>query len=669
MPRSLFIAIQSLEEKLRLKNIDIHHTKQELFKIVDIGRQSMKLRIVTRFLSILEVLAQQYEYDNGQTISKIKELINSSLITILSLVSGKLSNSEGVAQIDKYTKEVQELLKEKIENTPFLYELRLMKQFIFDIKNDIKYINEIFNKSLVKQHTKKDFKTIEYYLQRIYDYADFLELTSFSKLIDSIKIFIEKEYNNNKFWEIINDPNIKLSLEYFEYRIAFIQENIQNKDLIIKHLEENLPTKLINRLSENSSDTIQEKQFINDPSMTLTVDEINALMDDQENFETISFETKTEFNDNDLIAIPENVIAMNGKKKLTTPEEDILQDVSIKNRKDNAEYEDILIKLTGKLFSKQELLKELLPKESLVSADADLKELDDITKNLKEMLFERYYIKIGELLGLTLREYIRKEVQNLGRKIRLGIRGENSQILTRESEFIKDTIFVLVRNSINYSLESKSRRRALDKSETAWLLIEFEDSGDQFDIFVRDDGRGLVAEMMNIDDLKQKIKQRNGVLEIDSLDNEYLKVHIQIPMKKIIINALVISIGDTNILLPNRCILNIFNQKELLIALKEEFCIGQVNLAPLLGLEKSAVNVYILCQFGEDKVIFGVEKVLYNIETLVENTDIPLIPCASDIVIIKDGSIGFLINEREIYKQSKHLIEKRTEIMTANTIL
>lgn len=674
MLHTLFNAIKLLEQKLTIENIDIHQTKKELYKIVNIGRENNKLRIVTRFVSFLEVLSQQYEYEDGQTISHIKNLIKNSLQIILSMVNGELSNTDGATQMNKYTKEAQDLLRQKIELTPFLYDSRLIYQYIFDIRHNLDNIKEVFQRSLAKQQTKKGFETVKYYLQKIHDDSEFIGLNNFVVLTKSLKIFVEREYHHNRFWEIFENPDMILSMEYFERRLQFIEENINNKHLIAEHFEENKPTKLANRLAKQENEISQATQSTasNNPNITLTLDEINALMDDQENFETISFDQKEDFND-DVIVAPTDIFAMNSKK----PAMQILQNINMneikniitKDHKNIAEYEDILIKLAGKLFLKQEQLKELLPEESKVLADSDLKELDTITRDLKEMLFERYYISIEDLLGDTLRTYIRQEVQNLGKKIRLGIRGEKSEILTRESEFIKEIVFALVRNSLNYSLEMEPRRKAVDKSAIAWLLIEFEDAGDKFDIYVRDDGRGLIADLMEIETLKEKIAEKNGILEIDSVENEYLKVHVQIPMKRIIIDALVVSVGDMNVLIPNKCIQNIISPKELPMALKEEFCIGEVNLAPILGLSNSTANMFVICQLGEDIIIFGVEKILYNIETLVENTDIPLIPCASDVVIIKDGSIGFLIDERELYKQSKKLIEQRAKIITANTVI
>ncbi len=284
---------------------------------------------------------------------------------------------------------------------------------------------------------------------------------------------------------------------------------------------------------------------------------------------------------------------------------------------------------------------------------------ESITANIKHAVFDSHYISVEKLFGNELKDFIQEEVKSLSKKIRLGIRGERSEMLAKDGAFVKELVFALVKNSLHYSLEPVFRRRATEKSETAWLLIEFEDFGDTFNIYIRDDGRGLMPDQMHISSIETSVMDRGGSVEIDSMDGEYLKIHIQLPAKRIFIDCLAVETGGSNILIPDRYIDKIVSAKEVPAYRSDENFMGQINLSTLLGLDHSPANAFVVCRFGAHKIIFGVEKILYNIEAVVENVDSPLIDGVDSVSILKDNSIGFIINERKIYQMAKDLIQNR----------
>ncbi len=313
----------------------------------------------------------------------------------------------------------------------------------------------------------------------------------------------------------------------------------------------------------------------------------------------------------------------------------------------------------GRHFLKQDILLETLSEEQQVQMLDDITEIQILTTNIRNSLFENYHISIDQLLGKELKQFIQKEVKELGKKIRLGIRGERSIILMRESEFVKDLVFTLVKNSLHFSLEPIFRRRATDKSETAWLLLEFEDAGNTFDFYIRDDGRGLMPEQMNIEEIQESIIERGGYIDVDSLEGEYLKIHVQLPMQKIFVKSLAVKVGSVTVLIPDRCIQKIIDSKDAFTHQQQDNCIGQVNLSTLLGVDHSSANMFVVCEFGINTILLGVEDILYNIEAVIEDAELPLIPGVGHVSILKDGTIGFVLDEKTIYQMAKELISKR----------
>lgn len=673
MSHSLFDSIKSLYYKLNIENLDIHNTQKDLNNIVLLGREKSKLRIITHFLSILESLARNYEYDDAQAIAVVKDTIKKGLKLILEMVDGSIPNSDGVFEIEKIVQDSKVLLIKKIGDTGLLNDKKLLVQFANDLLQDVGTIKEFFVILILTTSNKQYYETVKYYLQKIYDNVSFMEMQELLELTTSFSNFIDVEYKDNKFSELGSHADFRLTLDYYEKTAHTILTHNDDVQEITKYFSENSAKNLIERLSNISTEIINTHKYnqINTP-LVLTTEEITALMNDDNIFDSVSFNDEPVDLQNDAITSEQTSIdKITNSVKIDQSEYQTLMNPSLKTPASNdLEYkelydvsqEEFLIRYVGRMFQKQEILFSELTEEKTVKMTDDLSEIKVLTTNIKKILFDHYYISVEALLGADIREYIHKEVKKLGKKIRLGIRGENSELLTRESEFIKHLVFTLVKNSIHYSLESGFRRKATDKNEIGWLLIEFEDAGDHFDIYIRDDGRGIVEDQMNLTELQEQVAHKGGILEIDSMDNEYLKINIQLPMKKILTDCLVVQLKDTKVLIPSRCVDRVIDVKESLVALRDDKCIGQINLATILGIDNVPTIMMVVCNFGAKKVVFGVEKILYNMEALVEYVDVPLLPCVDQVSITKDGTLGFILNEKKLYQKSKNIILQREKI-------
>lgn len=660
MSEKLFDAITLLHRKLAAEQLDIHHTKDSLHQIVKIGRQSQKLRIITQFLNLLEVLAKKYEYADADIIFQVKELIKQGLGTIERMVSGTLNNADGATILSGISREIHHFLSHDLPANALIYEELLMEQFAVDLEKDIELIREAEK----NPQAENLYKTILYYLKRIQDNSLFLGMSQPAKVAEAMQQTLKK----NNFHETLLSSSFQTALDFLEKNAAFIRKNLKDQNAITEYF-----------LNLDASDIIQQLSNIEHENQTLpngvilTAEEINALMaDDIQSFEEISFDDvptapKARLLPEDIIpASPQMLLQERHEVFIPEPaKEKNIDTPQFPSEKKSPDHEDTLIQLAGKLFLKQETLKSLISEDNRMLIGNDLQELEAITAHLKEKLFNKYYISVSELLGKDLRTFIKEEVDTLGKKIKLGIRGEQSEILARDADFVKALTFHLVKNSLEYSLEAPIRRRALDKNEVGWLLIEFSDSGGEFEIQVRDDGRGL-SPAMHIDAVKKQVESKKGSLSIDSEDNEYLKIRITLPMKKILTRNLLLRVGETKILIPMKSVKQVLDihSKENPIIQNDPLCLGQVSFAAALGLEKSPINVLIVCGFGEEKIVFGAEQVFGQIDALTEDIDTPLIPCASGAVILKDGSIGFLMNEKELYQKSKNLLMKRAESLS-----
>ncbi len=656
MPHTLFNAVSTLYQQLDVDNLDIHSTQQELENIVLLGRQNDKLRIITQFLSILEAVARNYEYDDAQTIAKIKVILKEGLLLIIQMVDGKISNLDGAFKMERLMQESRTLLKNKAIDEPFILDKNLLLQLAHDIQKNSDSIRSLFVAPILVNNTKQYYETLMYYLKKLQENMTFIGVQSLEDLVASASTLATDEYKHQNFSELGSHADFLLFLEQLDKTATFISENHEQKSAIIDFFTKNSNESLKKRLN-TSSYQIKHEEPQQPQSVILTDDEISALMNDDYSVEMVSFDSEPEKLQLDTAPI----LPHSSSIKIQEEEYQNLMKGSLKIKplEISSLFEEELIRYMGRMFQKQDILLDALSEEQKVLMHEDISEIQTLTTNIRESLFDNYHISIEKLLGAELKQYIQKEVKQLGKKIRLGIRGERSEILMKESQFVKELVFDLVRNSLHYSLEPVFRRRATDKTEVGWLLIEFEDADNTFDIYIRDDGRGLMPEQMNISEIQDSIVDRGGTIDVNSLEGEYLKIHVQLPMQKIFVNSLAVNIGSINVLIPDRCVQKVVDSKESFQIQKEENCLGQVNLSTLLGLEHCPNNMFVVCEFGTNIVLLGVERVLYNIESVIEDVEVPLITGVGHVSILKDGTIGFVLDEKTIYQMARELISKR----------
>ncbi|MBM4251431.1 MAG: chemotaxis protein CheA [Deltaproteobacteria bacterium] len=91
---------------------------------------------------------------------------------------------------------------------------------------------------------------------------------------------------------------------------------------------------------------------------------------------------------------------------------------------------------------------------------------------------------------------VRDLSRQLGKGLTLELAGEQTELDKTIVEAIADPLLHIVRNACDHGIESKSERLALGKREVGHISIKAKQEGNQIVITVRDDGRGLNADMI-----------------------------------------------------------------------------------------------------------------------------------------------------------------------------
>ena len=638
MSQELFEALTSL----RVLPEQSGMIQQKVHEAVVLGRQNPRLKMFPRFLNILEILAS-LESEVPENAQASRAIIEKGVNTLCSMIEGKVNGKEGAQILSILSQSARDLMP-SLMRRGFLCSPIFWDQAALDLRADSTELRQCLQDNNPKRAI--------YLVHLIKDTFAFAGMIASSKVTEEA----EKRIKNGTF------PNdaVKLDgfIDFFMQEALFLDTFKDDESHMISHEEQ-----IEGRIPSLMGVFGQSKSQSNG-GVTLTAEEVRALLEDNKNEALFTFDNTLK---SDVVPVNYDHLSGGTDKSYELIAEGF-HSVEAANPEFqiDPEQEDMLIKLAGKLFLKQELLKNLVPEDQKILAGENWDSLDALTVRLKEKLFRSYYISLADLLGKDIRALVQQTVDQKGKKIKLGVRGESREVLSREGTFVKDMVFALVENALNNSIEMPVRRRALDKSETAWLLIEFEDTGGEFEIQVRDDGRGLNAEAsQKLEQLRIKVEDRGGNLTINSAENEYLKVSLRFPMKKLLTKSLLCSCGDTRFLIPLRIVRMIVGADSIEnpVLNKDPRCIGQISLSAIMDLDKCPNNVALVCAFGEELIVFTVESVLGEMEALIEDTETPLPPCTDGAVILKGSHVGFLVNERLLYTKSTSMLEKRAEAL------
>ncbi|MGL4394353.1 MAG: hypothetical protein ACRCS8_03920 [Brevinema sp.] len=677
MPYCIFDAISSLEQNLSSEELSIHEITLMLSEIVEKSRSNNKLRIITQFLVILHALSDEFQEEkNADTILSVKELVKDSLGIIRGMVDGQITHATALSLIEEKISKISSYFKHKMGTDPFLKNSILIEELGNELKKETGTLKNLADHVDASENPVQDqFFVMLYHVKRLLSFVDLIGVQILSDKLQQLIKFITEQYQKDQLAFLKHNKSFQDSLFHFYHVGSELLEYCRDVNRLTRYLDglhysqfpqlnEYIPNSTeqqnAQEVAEEVSEVIAEKMQENVRyTALLSSEEINALMNNDDDFPLVHF--GEEFNPFDSEMIKE---ASQEIKTSNHPQKEITYNVPLM---ESIQDEDKLLHLTGKLFLKQEHIKSLIAQDDRMMT-MDMTELDQLTSEIKQVLFQHYYVSMKNLLGVELREFIRKEASDHGKKLRLGIKGEDVEILSREKNFVKSIVFDLVAYSLGRSIETPSRRKALDKNESACLLIEFMDNGDHLSIYIRDDGRGISDNAEILSRIQADIVAKYGTMDVESEEHEYLKIRITLPMKKMIIKSVVVQNKDTRLLFNSKSVSQILTPSEAAVMLKKGACLGQIALSTVTGMDRSPVNAYLLFVSGNEKILIGVEKILYQTEALMEEVKVPLIPCANNVVVLRDGAIGFVMDERKVYAESKKMIEKRAEKLLENMI-
>lgn len=154
---------------------------------------------------------------------------------------------------------------------------------------------------------------------------------------------------------------------------------------------------------------------------------------------------------------------------------------------------DTLMNLVGELVLTRNQILASTGTVDRTALNTAAQRLNVITSELQQRVMKTRMQPIGNVWAKFPRT-VRDLAADLGKKVRLVMDGQATELDRTILDAIRDPLTHLVRNAIDHGLEGPSDRRARGKSDEGLLAIRAFHEGGQVNIEIMDDGRGIDVE-------------------------------------------------------------------------------------------------------------------------------------------------------------------------------
>ncbi|NVN98423.1 MAG: chemotaxis protein CheA [Geobacteraceae bacterium] len=371
-----------------------------------------------------------------------------------------------------------------------------------------------------------------------------------------------------------------------------------------------------------------------------------------------------------------------------------------------AEKLDFLVNLAGEMVTLQARLSQC----SLRYADPDLisiaEEVERLTAELRDTTLNIRMLPIGTTFS-RFKRVVRDLGEELGKRVQLTTSGGETEIDKTVIEKLNDPLVHLIRNSIDHGIESADERRRANKPVEGNIHLAAVHEGDSVVITISDDGKGLdydairskatelglspvVSELsdrevssfifmpgfstagkvsgisgrgVGMDVVKRSIDSLRGSIELLSQPGEGTKVVIRLPLTLVIIESLLVKVGNDRFVLPlslveecveldksqNRAghgdLIDVRGQLVPFIYLRERFTIGaappELQQIVIMNHENQRIGIAVDHVIGQHQaVIKPLGRFYEGVEEL------------SGATILGDGTVALIVDVPKIVRKA-----------------
>ena len=381
---------------------------------------------------------------------------------------------------------------------------------------------------------------------------------------------------------------------------------------------------------------------------------------------------------------------------------------------------DQLMNLIGELvLAKNRLIKIYNDVEERYEGEKFLEELNQVvssisivTTDLQIAVMKTRMLPIGKVFNKFPR-LVRDLSRELGKKVKLIIEGEDTELDKSIIEEIGDPLVHMIRNSVDHGIEPPEERVKLGKPEEGTVWLRAYNEGNMIVIEIKDDGKGMDPDVLKrkaiekgiiteseaanmsdkeafmlifkpgfstaskvtsvsgrgvgMDVVKTNIEKLNGIIEVDSAPGKGTTFKLKIPLTLAIIQALLVASQEDLFAVPLSNVIETVRiveediymiEGKSVLKLREEV-LPLVNMADIFEIEKilepEKYLYVVVLGLGATKIGLIVDRFIGQEEIVIKSLGEFLkgLPGIAGATIRGDGRVTLIVDVGTLMKLAK----------------
>jgi len=394
---------------------------------------------------------------------------------------------------------------------------------------------------------------------------------------------------------------------------------------------------------------------------------------------------------------------------------------------------DQLMNLIGELvLAKNRLIKIYNDVEERYEGEKFLEELNQVvssisivTTDLQIAVMKTRMLPIGKVFNKFPR-LVRDLSRELGKKVKLIIEGEDTELDKSIIEEIGDPLVHMIRNSVDHGIEPPEERKKAGKPEEGTVWLRAYNEGNMIVIEIKDDGKGMDPELLKkkaiekgiiteseaanmsdkeafmlifkpgfstaskvtsvsgrgvgMDVVKTNIEKLNGIIEVDSIPGQGTTFKLKIPLTLAIIQALLVASQEDLFAVPLSNVIETVRiveediytiEGKSVLKLREEV-LPLVNMADVFEIEKvlqpEKYLYVVILGLGATKIGLIVDRFIGQEEIVIKSLGEFLkgIPGIAGATIRGDGRVTLIVDVGSLMRLAKETHNKKVVTESLN---